>query len=379
MKHSYGKQAAAAVGLLLMGTSIVQAASYINAAGGKWEVPANWDTGVVPSGGVTVTIAGTPGGQTVVMDADSWAYIIASNLQHNATTYRTATVLLGGAGTTTMNVDIGPTNTWQATSSGSYYVGNASGSDGTLNVLSGTVNFEASRMRIAQSAGSTGLIHVSGADATYIAGRELSGISVTVGPVGEGTLYISDGTFQSRAGVEVASNGTFEVAGSAVEEIGVGSYSSINGQWQQASNGVLKVGIDSGGITPVLIDDIANDGPDGFVTAAFEDGSLLEPYFIGGTQTGKWTVMTVDGSITDSGLSLENGGDTFWSFNVVSNYILEVWYGLGDSGYTPDPPPAIVYTNVQLTGIAGLGIHNDSVYKENIRRLFHWFTCTGYG
>jgi hypothetical protein len=345
MKNRYGKHAAAVVGLLLMSTSIVQAANYINAAGGAWETPANWDTGLVPSGSDTITIAGSAGGQPVVMDTNSWNYIIASNLNHNATEYRTATVLLAGSQTASLTVDIGAGNLWRGTSSGTYYIGNASGSDGTLNVLSGTVNFEASLMRLGQSAGSVGRINVTGADAAYIAGRATGGgTSMEVGPAGEGTLFISDGTFQSRMGVTVAGNGTFEVAGSDVDEIGIGTYSSLNGNWLQASNGVLKVGIDSGGITPILIDDKDNDGPDGFATATFEEGSLLEPYFIGGAQTGKWTVMTVDGSFADSGLALDNGGDTNWSFNITNN-ILEAWYGLGDSGYTPPEPPAIVYTN----------------------------------
>ncbi|MDF7799280.1 hypothetical protein P4C99_07375 [Pontiellaceae bacterium B1224] len=342
MKIKVYRTIALAIGLL---TGAAQGAEYINEAGGDWEVPGNWDTGAVPTNNVAVTIAGSAGGQPVALNADSWTYITNNALNYSATEYRTATFLLGGTGVASLDFDIGAGNTWKATSGGTYYVGSASGSDGTLNVLSGSCVLEASIMHIAQSADSTGRINITGADASYTAGRESGGTSVSVGTGGDGALYISDGTFYTRAGVTVASSGTFEVAGSEVDEIGIGSYSSINGNWQQASNSVLKVGIDSGGITPILIDDVSFDGPDGFAPATFENGALLEPYFISGTQTGKWTVMTVDGSIADSGLTLDNGGDSDWSYNVVSNHILEVWYGLGDSGYTPDPPPEIVYTN----------------------------------
>lgn len=344
MKH-FETHVVAVGALALMSIATVNASEYINATGGKWEVPTNWDTGLVPGGSDTITIAGSTD-QQVVMDTNSWAYLTNSNLLNNATRYRTATVLLGGTGSTTLMVDIGAGNQWQATSGGGYYIGNASGSDGMLSVISGDVNFEASLMTLGALEGSTGAIRVTGADASYTAGRASDTTSLSVGPAGQGSLYISDGTFQSRMGVSVGTNGTFEVAGSAIDEVGVGSYSSLNGNWQQDSNGVLKVGIDAGGLTPILIDDKDFDGPDGFSVATFEDGALLEPYFIDGSQTGKWTVMTVDGSITDLGLTLDNGGDTNWSFNVVSNYILEAWYGLGDSGYTPPEPPAIVYTNV---------------------------------
>ncbi len=323
----------------------VQAAEYINEVGGKWETPENWDGGVVPGSSDVITIAGSASGQTVVMDSDSWAYIQSNGLNQSSTEFRNSQLYLGGTENAVLNVDIGAGNTWRTTSGGGAYVGEADGSEGTLNVLSGTCIVEASVMRIAQSAGSVGQINITGADAAYTAGRASGSISMSVGPAGQGTLYISDGTFQSRMGVSVGTNGTFEVAGSAVDEVGVGSYSTLNGIWEQETNGVLKIGIDAGGLTPILIDDVDYDGPDGFVSATFADGSLLEPYFIDAPQTGKWTVMTVDGSITDYGLVLEDGGDTNWSFNVVSNYILEVWYGLGDSGYMPPEGPVIVYTN----------------------------------
>jgi hypothetical protein len=343
--NTLGKHTATAAGVLLMGVATVQAAEYINAAGGDWETAENWDTGLVPTNGAVVTIAGSSIGQSVVLDADSWSYLTNNALNYSATEYRTSTFTLAGSETASLDVDIGAGNTWKATTSGTYYVGSADGSDGILNVLSGNVVLEASIMQIAQSAGSIGQINVMGADASYTAARASGTTSLSVGPAGKGTFYIDAGTFTSRMGVSVGTNGTFEVAGSAVSSIGVGSYSSLNGDWQQASNGVLKVGIDAGGLTPILIDDVSFDGPDGFVSATFEDGALLEPYFVDGVQTGKWTVMTVDGSITDSGLVLDNGGDENWSLNVVSNYILEVWYGLGDSGYEPEPPPDIVYTN----------------------------------
>lgn len=339
---------AAAWAMSVMLPAAVLAAEYINDAGGDWEVPGNW-TGVTHTSGVpgsadSVTIAGSSSGQAVVMDADSWAYMQSNGLARSSTECRISDLLLGGSESASLDIDIGAGNMIKATSSGTYYVGDVAGSDGTLNVLSGSCVLEASIMQIAQSAGSAGQINVIGADASYTAARASGDISLSVGAGGDGTFYIDAGTFQSRMGVSVGANGTFEAAGSGVAEIGIGSYSSLNGSWQQESNGVLKVGIDAGGITPILIDDVSYDGPDGYVNAAFEDGAVLEPYFIDGIQTGKWTVMSVDGSIDDYGLVLDDGGDAAWSFNVVSN-IVEVWYGLGDSGYEPAEPLPIVYTN----------------------------------
>ncbi|VGO13163.1 Alginate lyase 7 [Pontiella desulfatans] len=291
-------------------------ADYTNALGGDWEVPENWDSGAVPASTNAVTIAGSAGGQAVVMDADSWTYLINNSLTHSATEYRTLTVLLAGTGTASLEVDIGAGNRWKATSGGGYYVGNASGSDGTLNILSGSCVFEAGIMKIAQSLGSTGRINIAGADASYIAARESGGTSLSVGTGGNGTLYISDGIFQSRAGVEVGSFGMFEVFGSAVDEIGIGSYSSLDGNWQQDSGGTLKVGIDAGGITPIFVDDKDDDGTGGDVV--FESGALLDVGFQSLEENGAWNIMQWEGNLSNNGLIFAPGVDTnAWSINWV--------------------------------------------------------------
>ncbi|MDF7799279.1 DNRLRE domain-containing protein [Pontiellaceae bacterium B1224] len=314
----YGQTLASACILLAFSAASLtaRASEYSNPQGGDWEVPGNWDTGTVPSGSDTITIAGSAGGQTVVMDADSWTFMNNNSLNYSTTEYRTGTFLLAGAETASLNIDIGSGNTWKTTSAGAYFIGDASGSDGTLNIRSGNCIFEASLMHIAKSVGSTGRINITGANASYTAGRESGGTSLSVGTGGDGTFYISDGTFQSRAGVTVASAGIFEVAGSAADEIGIGSYSSLDGNWQQDAGGILKISIDSGGITPLFIDDQNNDGSGGDVT--FDSGALLDVGFQGSEENGVWSIMHWEGTLTDNGLDFAPGVNTdLWSMNWV--------------------------------------------------------------
>lgn len=294
----------------------VSAAEYSNSSGGGWEVPGNWDTAAVPSSSDAVTIAGSAEGQAVVMDADSWSYITSNALSYSDTQYRTETFLLAGSGSASLDMDIGAGNSWKATSGGTYYVGDAAGSDGTLNILSGSCILEASLMHIAKSAGSTGRINITGADASYIAGRESGGVSLSVGTGGDGTLTISAGSFLSRAGVTVAASGTFEVAGSGVDEIGVGSYSTLDGSWLQDAGGTLKIGIDAGGVTPIAVVDYDDDGTGGDVT--FESGALLEVEFLDDVENGVWDVMEWDGALTNHGLAFASGMDEeVWSMSWV--------------------------------------------------------------
>ena len=199
-----------------------RAAEYTNTLGGDWEVPVNWLAGTVPSGSDQIIIDGSVAAQDVWMDADSWQYIQNNGLQYNGTEYRTMKLLLGGTGEAALSVDIGSGNIWKATEGGTYYIGSSSGSTGTLNVISGEVILESSSMRIGQYAGSVGRINVSGSASTRLVfGRESSGESARIGTGGTGSLTITAGTFETRAGVTLGSSGLFHVSGSGASDIGI--------------------------------------------------------------------------------------------------------------------------------------------------------------
>lgn len=113
--------------------------------------------------------------------------------------------------------------------------------------------------------------------------------------------------------------GIFNVEGSQIDQIGIGSEGSGDGFWIQNSGSILRLRIDDippvlgGGIRP--IDVVERGGGGGNVT--FEAGALLDVDFLneelefGGT----WTAMRWHGELTDNGLAFAEGVDTvIWSF-----------------------------------------------------------------
>jgi hypothetical protein len=292
------------------------AAEYTVDAGGKWETSGSWDTGTVPASLDQIIISGSSAGKTVTMDADSWQYLQDNGLQYSASEYRTYKLGLAETGAATLNVDIGDGNTWKATEAGTYYVGSSSGSAGTLNVISGDVVLEASSLQVGQYAGSVGAIHVTGANAYFSAARASGETSMLLGAGGTGTFYIEGGTFETRMGVTVGASGTFEVAGSGVASIGIGSRSSLDGNWVQNSGGTLNIGIDSGGVTPIFVDDVDDDGAGGDVF--FESGALLDVHFLEDAENGSWDVMQWEGTLTNNGLGFASNVDAnAWSLSWV--------------------------------------------------------------
>ena len=289
--------------------------------GTSWEDAGNWlNSGspatVIPGGSDYVTISGDTGGKTINMDSDSWQYFVDSSLLTSGSTgeYRTQTIRLGQFNESTLNVDIGDGHVWRTTNSTLQYIGSQSGSNGTMNILSGDIRIETSSLRIAEKSGSTGLLNISGnANTRLIVHRESGGVSMQVGTGGNGTFQIDGGKLRTRAGVTVGSNGLFRVLGSDVTEVSIGDESSIDGNWTQNTGGVLEFGIDATGVTPIVIAD--KDGSGTFAT--FDFGSLLDLDFIDSAMSGTWTLMEVEnGLITDSGLALVAGVDSGWSFNI---------------------------------------------------------------
>ena len=153
--------------------------------------------------------------------------------------------------------------------------------------------------------GSTGTINLTGGTlvlsrATFLIAADRFGVS----RAGTGSFNISGGAFRNRTNVVVGANGTFNVEGSAPTQIGIGSFSSGDGEWFQSTGGTLRTGLDANGITPIFIDDFEDDGNGVQGNVTFEPGAILDPYDAGGANNAWTTVMTWEGRLTDRGLVL---------------------------------------------------------------------------
>ena len=127
---------------------------------------------------------------------------------------------------------------------------------------------------------------------------------------------------RTRGGAAVGGTSSFNVIGSGATEIGIGTQGSVDGFWLQRPGSILSFAFDAGGATPILIDDIEDDGVGGVAT--FEAGSILETSDLGGFPQNVWVpVMSAEGGIvgapTLSAASVAAG----WESRVTGN-VLEV-------------------------------------------------------
>ncbi len=277
--------------------------------GTSWEDANNWLLDAVPlnnaSGNTFIN-----GGHDVDFDTDTWDALIAAGNTQSASQYRVVRFLLnestaaGAIGTNSLTFDFGdPAGTSNRevlqTNSTSAVFGGRGGSDTTVNVVSGTVN-TGSRTSFGARTDALGTLNVTGGE--FVVGRSnlQLGINNTFDTTtGTGIANISGGAFRTREGVAIGGTSTFHVQGSGASEIGVGSQGSVDGVWTQVAGGVLRTGIDAGGITAILVDDYNDDGAGTQGNATFEAGSILDPYDLGGASTNLWyTVMTWEGMVT---------------------------------------------------------------------------------
>lgn len=227
------------------------------------------------------------------------------------------TFVRGGA---TLNVTGGTHSDSKSGNTTRNFVGNDS--VGTVNQSGGSWNIGHILLLGTGNSSGNGTYNLTGGDLTVSRGGNSymgvsGGSSLEIG-VGSATglLDISGGSLATRIGVGIGSGGTFSVQGSGASSIGIGSNNSLDGDWNQAAGGTLRVGIDAGGVTKILIDDVDDDGG---AYATFEAGSLLDVDFYNGmTNGGTWTVLEVEGTnIVDNGLAFAAGVDTnTWSFNI---------------------------------------------------------------
>lgn len=199
--------------------------------------------------------------------------------------------------------------------------------DGTLN-HSGTAAAIINQLEIGRTSASNGLYSLSGG--TLRISRHLGNISLFLGGTaasanaGTGTFEIRGGGLTTRRGVKLGNSplsgtGIFSVLGSSISQIGIGSSSpgDSDGRWEQSAGSTLKVGIDSGGVTRIFIDDSATASTG--TSATFASGSLLDVgYYLTGSGGGTWTVMEVEnGDIINNGLAFAPGVNTaIWSFSI---------------------------------------------------------------
>ena len=304
---------------------------------GKWENEANWSDGL-PTDPNTARDDRGPiviidRNADVLFDAATWQSILDANqlntmdgggigntngfaLQH----WGMGQLLMGtdtvNTGTQTFTFDHGGTNFVNIPNTQISNIGAAAGSTSTLNVLSGTLELGGNPVRLGTDAGSSGTVNVSGG--AFVLTRANFQIGSQAGG-GVGTFNISGGEFRNRTDVTLGASGTFNVVGSAATEIGIGSRANGDGAWTQVPGGTLRVGLDSGGITPILIDDTNDDGGGTQGNVTFEAGAILDPYDAGGANDAWTTVMTWEGTLTGLPTLNPNATPAGWEMRVEGN------------------------------------------------------------
>ncbi len=354
------------IGCVLMAGAAVQAGVYyIGEPGSDWTNGDNWEGGVYPSNTDT--------------------YLDTESVISSAATNNLAAVRLGNTSNAVLYVETGAVLTATSSSIWGSWLGMASGLTGTVNQVGGSV--AVTELEVGSQSGAYGFYNQSGGSNT-VSGL-LYGYSLYVGGTknsdhrgydgGTGSYTISGGTLLTRGGValghaEKGGSGTFYVVGTGPDEISIGTLNTgTDGAWNQHSNSVLKVGISTNGITPILIDDADGDLS---AQAVFDEGAVLDVSFIDGAmETGSWPVMVCEGTMLDLGMVFDDSmGSTTndWGF-IVSNNTLWVGYNLGWPAGNADElvpaAPAVFYANMdanpmeivlnweEVTGAAGYNVY----------------------
>ncbi len=310
--------AALAMASAIAFSGIANADTFVDlGADDKWETAANWQLNAVPlnngSGNTLINVG------DVVFDADTWAALQTAGNVQSATQYRVVRFLLNEStsipvGTGSITFDHGSGNQVLQTNGTSAVFGSRTGLT-TVNMLSGEVNTGSSTTFGARSG--TGILNL--ADGNFIVGR--GNLTLGNGSTGTGIVNITGGVLRTRGGAIINDISTFEVIGTGASEIGIGSQGTVDGFWTQQAGGVLRSGIDSTGITSILIDDVGGGGGD----ATFAAGSILDPYDAGGALENVWeTVLLADGTITGSPTLSSTAVAAGWESQIINGNELQV-------------------------------------------------------
>ena len=277
-----------------------------SAADNNYSNPSNWVGNTAPvAGSSNYAIIDLTGSNKAVFSSGTSASL--------------AGLRIGYEGTDGEFHQTGGTLNMAANSTGVTRIGR-NGEVGTYLMSGGTATINAIQLGLGTSG--TGNLTITGGDMTILRGVATGSSSLIVdfgsGSVA-GNFEISGGSLQTRTDVIIGDNGTFSVLGSAATSIGIGTYSSLDGQWTQEAGGTLRCRIADtpAGITKIVVAD-KGDASDGDGNVTFGEGALLDVGFLGAAVEGEWDIMTWDGTLTDNGLTLAPGVDpTVWSFDFV--------------------------------------------------------------
>ncbi len=299
-----------AIGCSVFAPSFLNAANVSWDSGGsdaKWETALNWDTDTLPT---TADTAYLSDGGTARFDTSSGTVSVSR-------------LYVGYTGDGALDLSGGTLNATKSGSSTVFLVGN--GAVGTANISGGTLSV-GHRVQIGAGANGQGTLKLSGGN--FVVGRagtskidtSFGTTSLDLGFAGTGTsglLEISGGAFTTRSGAVLGPTGTFKVEGAGATQIGIGSQGTVDGFWIQKSGGILQVRVAGDGVTPIFIDDVADDGAGLQGNVVFEAGALLDVSHISTPIGGTFTVMEWEGTVSDGGLAFAPGVDTdVWSFAI---------------------------------------------------------------
>lgn len=196
------------------------------------------------------------------------------------------------------------------------YGSTGGGGKGTVNVNGGVLSVNI--LQLGLDSGAEGHLNINGGEFEVIRGTIAMGLNN-----GTATTTVSGGRLRTRSGIDLgdgtsASAGTFVVAGSGAEEIGIGAYGSVDGYWVQNAGSTLRALADDGGVTTIYVAEV-DEGSDNDGNVTFEAGAILDlDWMPGVTNYSYFDIMTWDGTLTDKGLTLSDTTDTdIWSFEFV--------------------------------------------------------------
>lgn len=313
---------AVAVALMVFGGT-ANAQNHFWVGGGpdnEFSTAANWDTNTVPTDatdpvtgvlldnfrdvrGVFTVERSIDSNTTRVAYAEGAVINIPSGSHSDVRPGASIYTLVGNDGPGTVNQ-----------SGGTYNVGHGL-RVGTTNVpdSEGTYNLTGGDLIVSRGSNSSLAIAPEGGRPSLEVGSDPSIEGTT------GSFTISGtSSLATRAPAHLLGTGTFVVSGSSVASIGIGSSGTGDGAWFQQSGGILSPGLDGGGVTVILIDEVDGDGVGGDVT--FEPGSILDPFDAGGANNAWTAVMTWEGTLVNNGLDLSSAAvSAGWEMRVMGN------------------------------------------------------------
>lgn len=181
-------------------------------------------------------------------------------------------------------------------------------------------NVELNSLQVALDPASTGIYRLNGGGLLVTRGVDDTNGSIDIGAKGgSGSLEITGGSLMTRTGVtlgRIGGIGRLSVHGSRPTGIVIGRHLDRNGFWVQHRGSTLQVLIDDQGVTPIVIEDAANDADGGNVR--FANNAIFDVGFLETPRSGTWDVMNWEGSLTDQGLRFSDDVDkNVWSFEFV--------------------------------------------------------------